>query len=229
MRAPGINRFDYIGAGVQIHSMDQTLPPWDTPDAAAKRRGWTTLTLDVPFETPWLRVERSDVVAPTGNPAKYGVVRFKNRAIAVFALHDDGTVPLVGQMRYPLGRYSWEIPEGGAPLNEDPADGARRELREETGLVAAELRQILTFDISNSVTDEVAVCFLATGLSEAEVEPDETESFEYARVPFSHLLKAVINGQVRDGLTVASVLRVHHMAVTGELPPHLSQAVLAGD
>ncbi len=209
--------------------MDQTLPPWDSPAAAARRPGWKTLTLETQFENPWLRVEKSDVIAPTGNPAGYGVVRFKNRAIAVFALHDDGTVPLVGQMRYPLGTYSWEIPEGGAPLDEDPADGARRELREETGLVAGTLVEILQMDLSNSVTDEVAVCFLATGLSQAEIEPDETENFEYARVPFRQLLEAVIKGQVRDGLTVASVLRVHHMAVTGELPPHLCEAVLARD
>ena len=207
--------------------MDQTLPPWDTPEAAAKRPGWTTLTLDVPFESPWLRIEASDVIAPTGNPAKYGVVRFQNRAIAVFALHDDGTVPLVGQMRFPLGAYSWEIPEGGAPLDEDPAAGARRELREETGLIADSLVEILQMDLSNSVTDEVAVCYLAMGLSQAQTEPDDTERFEYARVPFPQLLKAVIKGQVRDGLTVASVLRVHHMAVTGELPPHLCEAVLA--
>ncbi len=212
---------------MQIHSMDQTLPPWDTPDAAARRTHWTRLTLDVPFENPWLRIEASDVIAPTGNPAKYGVVRFQNRAIAVFALHDDGTVPLVGQMRFPLSRYSWEIPEGGAPLDEDPADGARRELREETGLIAETLTEILQMDLSNSVTDEVAVCYLATGLSQAETEPDDTERFEYARVPFSQLLEAVINGQVRDSLTVASVLRVHHMAVTGELPPHLGAVVLA--
>ena len=209
--------------------MDHTLPPWDTEEAAAKRTGWTRLTLETPFETPWLRIEASDVIAPTGNPAKYGVVRFRNRAIAVFALHDDGTVPLVGQMRFPLGRYSWEIPEGGAPMDEDPADGARRELREETGLIADKLSIILEMDLSNSVTDEVAVCYLATGLSQAETEPDDTERFEYARVPFSHLLKAVIKGQVRDSLTVASVLRVHHMAVTGELPPQLSEAVLASD
>ena len=206
--------------------MDQTLPPWDTPEADAKRPGWTTLTLDVPFESPWLRVEASDVIAPTGNPAKYGVVRFQNRAIAVFALHDDGTVPLVGQMRYSIDAYSWEIPEGGAPLDEDPRDGAMRELHEETGLIAADLREILSMDLSNSVTDEACVCFLATGLSQAETEPDETEHFDYARVPFSQLLKAVISGQVRDAITIACVLRVHHMAVTGDLPPALTDAVL---
>ncbi len=203
------------------------LPEWDSDEAAAARIGWKTLSKSVAFENPWLRVEASDVIAPTGNPAKYGVVRFQNRAIAVFALHDDGTVPLVGQMRYAFDAYSWELPEGGAPLDEDPLDGARRELREETGLIAETWREILSFDMSNSVTDEVAVCFLATGLAQTETEPDETERFEYARVPFSQLLKAVINGKVRDGLTVACTLRVHHMAVTGELPQQLAAVILS--
>ncbi len=207
--------------------MSQTnIPPWDTAEAMAARAGWTRHTCDVAFQNPWIRVEASDVTAPTGNPAKYGVVRFMNRAIAVFALHDDGTVPLVGQQRFAVNAYSWEIPEGGGPLGEEPEHAARRELQEEAGLVSSDMRKILEFDMSNSVTDEVAVCYLALGLTTAETEPDETERFEYARVPFSQLLKAVINGQVRDGLTVACTLRVHHMAVSGELPPHLTKAVL---
>ena len=212
---------------MQTGSMTDNLPPWDTPEDAARRTPWQTVTRDTVFENPWLRVERSDTIAPTGNPAEYGVVRFKNRAIAVFPLHDDGTVPLVGQMRYAFDAYSWELPEGGAPLDEDPLDGARRELREETGLEATNWRQILDFDLSNSVTDEVAVCFLATGLSQHQTAPDDTERFEYRTVPFSQLLKAVINGQVRDSLTVVCTLRVYHMAVSGELPQHLSKAVLA--
>jgi 8-oxo-dGTP pyrophosphatase MutT (NUDIX family) len=209
--------------------MSQTnIPEWDTADAQAARPGWTQHTCETVFQNPWLRVESSQVTAPTGHPAQYGVVRFMNRAIAVFPLHDDGTVPLVGQQRFAIDAYSWEIPEGGGPLDEDPEDAARRELREEAGLVSSDMRKILEFDMSNSVTDEVAVCFLALGLTPAETEPDETERFEYVRVPFSHLLKAVINGQVRDGLTVACTLRVHHMAVSGELPSHLTKAVLGG-
>jgi 8-oxo-dGTP pyrophosphatase MutT (NUDIX family) len=207
--------------------MSQTnIPEWDTAEAVAARANWTTQACETVFQNPWIRVEASRVTAPTGHPAHYGVVRFMNRAIAVFALHDDGTVPLVGQQRYATNAYSWEIPEGGGPMDEDPEDAARRELREEAGLVSSDMRKILEFDMSNSVTDEVAVCFLALGLTAAETEPDETERFEYARVPFSQLLKAVINGQLRDGLTVACTLRVHHMAVSGELPPHLTKAVL---
>lgn len=203
------------------------LPPWDSEARAAARPQWQSVTSQTVFHNPWIRVESHEVIAPTGRPAHYGLVKFANRAIAVLPLHDDGTVSLVGQARFAVDAYSWELPEGGGPLDEDPRHAAIRELREETGLVAADLREILSFDMSNSVTDEVAVCFLATGLTQSEIEPDETEAFDYARVPFKTLLDAVIKGQVRDGLTVVSVLRVHHMAMTGDLPPHLRDAILA--
>ncbi|CAM3242392.1 NUDIX domain-containing protein [Asticcacaulis taihuensis] len=201
-------------------------PPWDSEARAVARPRWQSVTSQTVFHNPWIQIESHDVIAPTGNPAHYGLVKFANRAIAVLPLHDDGTVSLVGQARFAVNAYSWELPEGGGPHDEDPRDAAIRELREETGLVAANLREILSFDMSNSVTDEVAVCFLATGLSQSDIAPDETEAFEYARVPFKDLLDAVIKGQVRDGLTVVSVLRVYHMAVSGDLPPHLRDAIL---
>ena len=207
--------------------MTDNLPPWDDAERAAKRKVWTRTGDDVVvFENPWIRIETSEVLAPTGHPAKYGVVRFANKAVGVLPLFDDGTVSLVGQARFALGTFSWEMPEGGVPYGEDSLDGAKRELREETGLEAARWQDILQFDMSNSVTDEVAVIYLATGLSEGEGAPDETEAFDYARVPFMDVLNAVTKGQIRDGLTVAAVLRVYHMAMTGELLPHLRDAIL---
>ena len=202
------------------------LPPWDSEEAAARRPTWQSRSHEVVFENPWIRIETHDATAPTGKPCVYGLVRFINRAIGILPMFDDGTVALVGQSRFAFGTFSWEMPEGGVPYGEDVLDGAKRELREETGMTAANWQEILRFDMSNSVTDEVAVLYLATGLTPGETQPDETENLVPARVPFSQLLKAVIMGQIGDGLTVASVLRVHHMAVTGELPPRLAAAVL---
>ena len=122
----------------------------------------------VAFESAWITVIDQVATAPTGKPARYGLVRFKNVATAVLPIHEDGTVTLVGQHRFPHQDYSWELPEGGAPLGEDPLDGAKRELAEETGLVAAEWREILRTQLSNSITDEVMVGYLALGLAPAE-------------------------------------------------------------
>ena len=202
-------------------------PPWEDREKATARPDWRSLKHHVAFENPWISVESHDVIAPTGKPAHYGLVRFKNRAVGVIPLHDDGTISLVGQQRFALGRFSWEIPEGGVPYDEDLLDGARRELREETGFEAENLVRILELDLSNSVADEVCTLYLATGLKAIASEPDDTEAFEYARVPFSHLLKAVITGQVRDSLTVAGVLRLHHMLTSGELPPKVCEALLS--
>ncbi|MGA9657593.1 MAG: NUDIX hydrolase [Asticcacaulis sp.] len=171
-------------------------------------------------------MECHDAIAPTGTPANYGVVRFHNRAVGILPLFDDASVLLVGQSRFAVNSFSWEMPEGGVPFDEDPLAGAKRELREEAGLVASNWQDVLHMDMSNSVTDEVAICYLATGLSETEVEPDDTEVFEYARVPFKDVLEAIKNHQIRDSLTVVTVLRVYHMAVTGDLPSHLRDAII---
>ena len=180
------------------------------------------------FETGWITVTEQTAVAPTGRPSPYGVVRFKNLAVAVLPIHDDGTVTLVGQHRFPLMDYSWELPEGGSPLNEDPLEGAKRELAEETGLQAAEWEVILRTQLSNSVTDERMIGYLATGLSPAIVAhaADETEAIVLARAPFREVLAAVAAGDIQDMLTVAMVLRGHHMAVEGSLPGALARAML---
>jgi len=179
------------------------------------------------YENPWLRISEHQAVAPTGAPALYGVVGFKNFAIAILPLHEDGTVTLVGQNRMPLADYSWEIPEGGGPLSEDPLDAAKRELREEVGLAAEHWREVLRYQLSNSVTDERGFGFLATGLSPVEAEPDETESLQIARAPFREALDLAVAGEIKDGMTVAMLLRAYHMAREGELPPQLAKVMLS--
>ncbi len=180
------------------------------------------------YENPWLSLTEYDATAPTGRPALYGVVGFKNRAIAVLPLHDDGTVTLVGQNRFAFRDYSWEIPEGGAPLGEDPLEGAKRELAEETGLIAADWREVLQLQLSNSVTDELAIGYVAMGLIQGPSEPDGTEDLAIARAPFQEVLALAIGGQIQDSLTVAMLLRAHHMAVSGELPRALARIMLVG-
>jgi 8-oxo-dGTP pyrophosphatase MutT (NUDIX family) len=189
--------------------------------------GWTRVGAPTPLhDNPWFALDHWRAVAPTGRPADYYLQSYKNLAVGMLPLHEDGTVTLVGQWRFPFSAYSWEIPEGGAPHHEPPLEGARRELREEAGLEAAEWRRILTLQLSNSTSDEVCLGYLATGLTPAPAEPDETEALAVARVPFGEVLKAVVTGRIQDAITVAMVLRVHHMAVGGELSGDLAAAVL---
>lgn len=201
-----------------------TRPAW----LKAHGEPWKPGPERVAFESGWITVTDQIAIAPTGRPSPYGLVRFKNLAVAVLPIHDDGTVVLVGQHRFPFGEYSWELPEGGAPLREDPLEGAKRELAEETGLMAADWREIMRAQLSNSVTDERMVGYLALGLSQAQVTPpgDETEAIALARVPFREALEAATAGYLPDMLTVAMLLRGHHMAVEGSLPGALARAML---
>ena len=187
---------------------------------------WRSLGESVLVETPWMRVTRHPAVAPTGAEADYVVMRPRNVGTGVLPLHDDGTVDLVGQHRFTLMRYSWEMPEGGAPEGEDPFDAVQRELAEEAGLKAAHWRAALDMDLSNSITDERVMTWVAWGLSPAPTDPDPTEVIVSARVPFRDLLAEIERGAVRDAMTVATAYKAYHMAREGDLPAALAQAML---
>jgi 8-oxo-dGTP pyrophosphatase MutT (NUDIX family) len=199
-------------------------PDWLRPHGSP----WKPGAERVAFESGWITVTEQTATAPTGNPAPYGLVRFKNLAVAVLPIHEDGTVTLVGQHRFPLGDYSWELPEGGSPLDEDPLEGAKRELAEETGLAAAEWREVMRTQLSNSVTDERMIGYLALGLAPARAihAADDTEAIVMARVPFREALDAAVAGYLPDMLTVAMLLRGYHMAKEGSLPGALTRAML---
>jgi 8-oxo-dGTP pyrophosphatase MutT (NUDIX family) len=199
-------------------------PAWLRPHGEPWKPGVERLA----FESGWIQVIEQTAIAPTGRPSPYGLVRFKNLAVAVLQIHEDGTIVLVGQHRFPLGDYSWELPEGGAPLAEDPLEGAKRELAEETGLAAAEWREVMRVQLSNSVTDERMIGYIATGLSEATAThaADETEAIALVRAPFREALDAAMAGHLPDMLTVAMLLRGYHMAREGALPSALAQAML---
>ncbi|MEW5685815.1 MAG: NUDIX hydrolase [Pseudomonadota bacterium] len=199
-------------------------PSWLRPHGKAWARGEGRVV----YDNPWITVTEYAATAPTGAPAQYGLVSFKNLAIAVLPLFEDGTTVLVGQNRLPFGDYSWEIPEGGGPRDVDPAESARRELAEETGLAAAELREVMRTQLSNSVTDELMVGYIATGLSRSggQDHADDTEDLEMARVPFREALDAAMAGELQDMLTVAMLLKAYHMAREGLLAPALARAML---
>lgn len=205
---------------------DRPTPAWDDP--ADRPPPWRNAGESVLFESPWMRLTRHPATAPTGLEADYVVMRPQNLSVGVLPVHDDGTVTLVGQQRFALMNWSWEMPEGGAPFDEDPIEGARRELAEEAGLAAAVWREALKGEMSNSITDERALAWIAWDLSPAPLAPDPTEVIRIARVPFGDLLREIGRGAVRDMFTVATTLRAYHMAREGELPPELAKAMLAG-
>ena len=188
---------------------------------------WIVKGVTRPFLNDWFRIESHDVIHPGGAPATYSVIRIRRLAVGVLPIEADGSVHLVGQWRFPLGRYSWEMPEGGGEPGEPAIDCARRELAEETGLRAGRLVPILELDMSNSLTDEIAVIFLATELAPGQASPEPTEVLKRRQAPFMEALARVADGRIRDAMTVAAILRAHHMAVTGQLPEALARAMLA--
>jgi 8-oxo-dGTP pyrophosphatase MutT (NUDIX family) len=204
---------------------DRPTPAWDDP--SDRPPPWRGAGESLIFENPWMRLTRHPAVAPTGLECDYVVMRPANLSVGVLPIHDDGTVTLVGQQRFALMNWSWEMPEGGAPFDEEPIEGARRELAEEAGLAAARWREALKVEMSNSITDERAMAWIAWGLSPAPSEPDPTEVLRIARVPFGDLLREIGRGSIRDMFTVATTLRAYHMAREGELPRELAKAMLA--
>ncbi|GAB3696088.1 hypothetical protein GCM10027592_18760 [Spirosoma flavus] len=169
---------------------------------------WQTLNSSVKYENPWLSIRHEDVVTPAGTPGIYGVVSFKNKAIGVIPLDDEGNTYLVGQYRYPLNEYSWEIPEGGSPLGTDPLESAKRELKEETGLEARTWTKIARIHTSNSATDEEGFLYIAEGLEQGEHAPEETEDLRVWKLPLSEAVAMVMNSQITDSLSVSGLLKV---------------------
>jgi 8-oxo-dGTP pyrophosphatase MutT (NUDIX family) len=170
----------------------------------ATENPWRTLSSRLVYDNPWISVREDEVVRPDGEPGIYGVVHYKNVAIGVLAIEEEH-VYLVGQYRYPLERYSWEIPEGGCPEGEEPLRAAQRELREETGLEATRWRMLGEAHLSNSVSDEYAVWFLATGLARGEARPEGTENLEVRRVPLREALGMALEGEITDALSVLAL------------------------
>lgn len=172
------------------------------------KQPWRTLASRLVYDNAWIRVEEHRVVNPSGGESLYGKVCFKNRAVAILALDRDRQLYLVGQHRYTLGEYSWELPMGGAPAAEDVLDAARRELREETGIVAARWTELMRLHTSNSITDELGLVYLATELRFGEAEQEPTEDLTVQRLPLGEAVAWVEDGRITDAISAAAILRL---------------------
>ena len=169
---------------------------------------WKRLNSRIVFDNPWMTVFEDRVVNPGGGENDYGHVHFKNRAVAILPLDDDGNTWLVGQQRYTLGAYSWELPMGGAPQDETPLAAAKRELKEETGLTAGSWSQLMFLHTTNSITDEEGFVFVARDIEEGEPDFDEDEDIEIRKLPLVEAVDMARSGEITDAISVAALLRI---------------------
>ena len=186
---------------------------------------WTTRSTELRYENAWVSVRHDEVIDPSGRRGVYGVVSPKSFAVGVLPVFDDGTVLLVGQFRYALSEYAWEMPEGGGAKDVAPLDSIRRELREETGHEAEDWFHVCDMTLSNSVSDERATCWMAWGLRPLPdgAEPESTEDLALWRLPFGELVDLVWSGSITDSMTVATVAKVEAMRLRNELPSGAAQ------
>ncbi|MEO5909995.1 MAG: NUDIX hydrolase [Pelobium sp.] len=139
----------------------------------SEQNPWKTLSSKIIYDNPWIGLTEHQVLNPSGGKGIYGEVHFKNYAIGIIAIDDKDNIYLVGQYRFPLKQYSWELPEGGGSLDGDPLDDAKRELLEETGLVAKQWEEVMRMHLSNSVSDELGILYLAKDFEQFEPEPED--------------------------------------------------------
>jgi 8-oxo-dGTP pyrophosphatase MutT (NUDIX family) len=163
------------------------------------------------YENPWIKVQEDQVLNPSGNPGIYGTVHFKNKAIGIIPIDAEQNTWLVGQYRYPLDEYSWEIPMGGGKIGIDILESAQRELKEETGITAKKWTKIARIHTSNSVTDEEGFVFLAEELTLGETEFEDTEDLQIKKLTLHEALEMVMRDEITDSISVAGLLKVARM------------------
>lgn len=178
---------------------------------------WRTSNEKIAYENRWIAVSHREVTTPSGSGGIYGVVHFKNIAVGIVPLDSAGNTWLVGQYRYTINRYSWEIPEGGCPKGTDPLETARRELLEETGIRAKIWTPLLELHTSNSVCDEYGVGFVAQSLEFGAAEPEETEQLQLKKLPFREAVEMVMEGEITDALAMLCILKTNELLCRGQL------------
>ena len=201
--------------------------PKQKPPAAGpvKRGSWTLLGAREIYDNPWIKLTEHEVLNPRGGPGIYGVVHMKSHALGVIPVAADGRIILVGQHRFSLDAYSWEIPEGGGSLDVDPLISITRELKEETGLTASNWAHLQSFSLSNSVTDERGHIYLAWNLTQGPASPEETEDLQLKWVSFHQALDMALSGEIHDIMTLTGLFQLEVLRRRGTLPdgfdPHL--------
>lgn len=178
---------------------------------------WEVLSSTKVYDNDWISLTEHQVLNPSGGQGIYGEVHFKNMAIGVLPLDDDLNTWLVGQYRFPLKAYSWEIIEGGGALNVDPMESAKRELAEETGLSAQKFTEIQRMHLSNSVSDELAIIYIAQNLQMGKAQPEETEQLVIKKMPFAQAYQMVIDGRITDSISVAAILKTKILIQEGRI------------
>ncbi|MAD45197.1 MAG: DNA mismatch repair protein MutT [Oceanospirillaceae bacterium] len=178
-----------------------------------KYNPWTLLSADTVYDNDWIRVTHHQVLNPAGRPGIYGTVSFKHRAVAVVPLAANGDTWLVGQYRFPLQAFHWEVPMGGAPAGESAEACALRELKEETGLTAGSLEAVCHLHTSNCITDEAAVAYIARDLVMGEAEPEDTEQLSVKRLPFAEALAMAMDGRMTDAVSVAALMKIRLLGI----------------
>lgn len=174
---------------------------------------WQTISKRVIYDNPWIHVEEHAVINAAGNPGIYGVVEFKNYAIGILPIDAEGYTWLIGQHRYPFDAFTWEIPEGGGRIDQDPLDNAKRELAEEAGLIAGKWTLIQEIQVSNSVTNEIGFIYLAEDLSPTPPTPDEDEDLIIRKAHITEAYQMLDEGIIKDSLTVVALLKARSMGI----------------
>lgn len=167
---------------------------------------WTKLGTKEVYDNAWIKVEHDDVLRPNGSKGIYGKVHFKNKAIGIIPLDKRMNTWLIGQFRYVLNEYSWEIPMGGGPIDSDILDSAKRELKEETGIMAQKWTKLLRIHTSNCVSDEEGFVFLAEDLSFGDTDFDETEDLQIKKIPFQEVIAMALDGRITDSISIIGIL-----------------------
>lgn len=178
---------------------------------------WKTKSSKIVYSNSWIDVHHNEIVNPSGNDGIYGKVHFKNIAVGIIPLDENYNTWIVGQYRYTLEKYTWEIPEGGCPRGSAPLDSAKRELLEETGIVAESWLKIMDMYTSNSVTDEIAHLYVAKSLSFEDAQPEETELLQVKKLPFNQLFEMTMKGEITDSMSVGAILKTKFLIDKGEI------------